>query len=444
MNIPKEISCNCGREHKIEITDIISESGAINKLPKVLTGLGCHRPFVLCDSNTLRAAGERVADVLRLADIHGVYYAPKALSPDEKAVGDVIMHFAHCNRETKIDSVIAVGSGVIGDICKIVSATASLPLITVATAPSMDGYASATSSMEQGGLKVSLNSKCADVIIGDHDILAASPLELRLSGLGDMIAKYISIAEWRISGVINGEYYCERIAEMIRGALRDCVDHADGLISGNPDAAGAVFDGLVLAGAGMAYAGCSRPASGVEHYFSHIWDMRALEFGTPASTHGFQCEVGTLLAAKIYDSLRSYTPDREKAIAAFDRFNYEDYKKQLRELVGTGAEAMIRNEEQKEHKYDRAKFIARLDRIIEHWDEIKEIINSEVPTASELSALLDKLGAPKTVADIGISDNNLGEVFEATRDIRDKYVLSRLVFDLGLTEEVKQLLCDKK
>ena len=103
---------------------------------------------------------------------------------------------------------------------------------------------------------------------------------------------------------------------------------------------------------------------------------------------------------------------------------------------------MICNEEQKEHKYDRAKFIARLDRIIEHWDEIKEIINSEVPTASELSALLGKLGAPKTVADIGISDNNLGEVFEATRDIRDKYVLSRLVFDLGLTGDVKQLITE--
>ena len=442
MNIPREIPCSCGRPHKLEITDIISESGALNKLPEVMSRLGCRHPFVLCDSNTLLAAGERVTDILRRADIHGAYYIPKSLSPDERAVGDVVMQLAGCRHEVKIDSVIAVGSGVIGDICKIVAASADLPLITVATAPSMDGYASATSSMEQHGLKVSISSKCADVIIGDHDILAASPLELRLSGLGDMIAKYISIAEWRISHVVNGEYYCETVAEMIRGALRDCVSHADGLIKGDPCAAGAVFDGLVLAGAGMAYAGCSRPASGVEHYFSHIWDMRALDLGTPASTHGYQCAVGTLIAARIYDSLRDYTPDCESAIAAFDSFSYGNYKHQLRTLVGKGAEAMIRNEEQIEHKYAREKFVARLDRIIEHWDEIQEIIRTEIPTESELSALLDRLGAPKSASDIGISDENLGEVFEATRDIRDKYVLSRLVFDLGLTGDVKQLITE--
>ena len=73
--------------------------------------------------------------------------------------------------------------------------------------------------MENHGVKVSLNSKCADIIIGDHDILAAAPLELRLSGLGDMIAKYISIAEWRISSLINGEYYCDTVAKMIKKAL---------------------------------------------------------------------------------------------------------------------------------------------------------------------------------------------------------------------------------
>ena len=443
MKYPKEIACSCGKVHKIGITDIISERGAIERLPEAMERLGCKHPFVLCDTNTLRAAGERVAKILNDAKMYGAYYMPDTLTPDESAVGDVVMHFSNCDCDYKIDSVIAVGSGVIGDICKILAATASLPLITVATAPSMDGYASATSSMENHGLKVSIRSKCADIIIGDHDILAAAPLELRLSGLGDMVAKYISIAEWRISHVINGEYYCETVAEMIRGALRDCVNNAEGLATGDGDAAGAVFDGLVLTGAGMAYAGCSRPASGIEHYFSHIWDMRALEFGSSASTHGFQCEVGTVLAAKIYDMLREYTPDREKAISAYESFNYEDYKKQLSALVGKGAETMIRHEEHIERKYDKEKFLARLDRIIDKWDEILDIINTEIPTEEELNSLLHRIGAPRSMADIGISDDNVGEVFEATRDIRDKYVLSRLIFDLGLTEEATAILKSK-
>ena len=436
----KEFLCDCGRTHRITITDVISERGAIERLPEAMEKLGCKHPFVLCDTNTLRAAGERVAKILRKAEIYGAYYLPETLSPDERSVGDVIMHFSNCDCDYKLDSIIAVGSGVIGDICKILAKAADLPLITVATAPSMDGYASATSSMENHGVKVSLNSKCADIIIGDHDILAAAPLELRLSGLGDMIAKYISIAEWRISSLVNGEYYCDTVAKMIKKALAACIENADELVNGDPSAAGAVFDGLVLAGVATTYAGCSRPASGVEHYISHIWDMRALEFGTPTSTHGLQCEVGTVLAAKIYDMLRTFTPDREKAVAACNSFSYDDYKNQLLTLVGSGAETMIRHEERVEHKYDKKKTMERIDRIIDHWDEILSIIEEEIPTEAYLKALLERLESPVTVKDLGIPDGNIGDVFEATRDIRDKYVLSRLIFDLGITKEVKSLL----
>lgn len=443
MKLLKSIPCDCGREHKTEISEVISCRGAIEKLPDAIRGLGCKSPFMLCDSNTLRAAGERIAKILADAKIYGTYYLPDTLSADEASTGNVLMHFVGSSHNKKHDCIIAVGSGTIGDICKIIASAAAVPLITVATAPSMDGFASATSSMERNGVKVSVNTKCADVIIGDHDILAAAPIDLRLSGLGDMIAKYISIAEWQISNLINGEYYCEKIAQMIKNALQDCIDHAKGLIEGDPTSAGAVFDGLVLAGAAMAYAGCSRPASGIEHYFSHVWDMRGLEFGTPVSTHGFQCCVGTVLAAKVYDMLRSHTPNREKSTAELEKFDYEKYKDQLRALIGKGAKQMIMLEEEFEHKYNAEKCIARLDRIIEKWDEILEIIKS-IPTEKELISLLDSIGAPTSLSHIGIDSGNIGDVFEATRDIRDKYVLSRLIFDLGLTQEAKNILTAKE
>ena len=82
----------------------------------------------------------------------------------------------------------------------------------------------ATSSMTVGGLKVSLASRAADLIIGDTDILKNAPRELLVSGLGDMLAKYISIAEWRISNLLTGEYYCEDIAELMRSSLAECVE----------------------------------------------------------------------------------------------------------------------------------------------------------------------------------------------------------------------------
>ena len=140
------------------------------------------------------------------------------MEPDETNVGLAIMHF-----DPSVDAVLGVGSGVVNDISKIVSNISNKFYCIVGTAPSMDGYASATSSMTRDGLKISLPSKCADLIVGDIDILCNAPIKMMVSGLGDMLAKYISIAEWRISNLINGEYYCETIAQLVRTALKKCV-----------------------------------------------------------------------------------------------------------------------------------------------------------------------------------------------------------------------------
>ena len=60
------------------------------------------------------------------------------------------------------------------------------------------------------------------------------------------------------------------MAELTRTALRKIMANADKLVQRDPEAVLAVADGLVLAGLSMAFAGCSRPASGLEHYFSHM------------------------------------------------------------------------------------------------------------------------------------------------------------------------------
>ena len=56
------------------------------------------------------------------------------------------------------------------------------------------------------------------------------------------------------------------------------------------------------------------------------------------------------------------------------------------------------------------------------------------------NALMDTIEAPKTLAEIGIDESLLPTVFQATKDIRDKYVLSRLAWDLGVMDELCQLL----
>lgn len=428
--------CNCGKVHDSAIDELIVGKGAVNRLPEFVQKYGAKKVFLLADKNTFAAAGETVCNVLNKQEIAFVQYVMQEdnLEPDEKAVGSVIMHF-----DTSCDLIIGIGSGVINDLGKILSNISGRKYIIVGTATSMDGYASSTSSMAMDGLKVSLDSTCADVIIGDTDILKSAPEHMLKAGLGDMLAKYVSIAEWRISHLINGEYYCENIAQLIRSALKKCVDNADGLLRRDEQAIEAVFEGLAISGIAMAYAGMSRPAAGVEHYFSHIWDMRGLEFGTPIDLHGIQCAWGTFLSVKLYEKMKTIKPNKEKAIAAVNAFEFDKWSDELREFLGSSAEPMI-SKEYKDKKYDKQRHLARIEYICDHWDDILRIINEELPSYQELSALLDVIGIEKAPVAIGVSGEALRLSFKATKDIRDKYVLSRLAWDLGELENLCEIL----
>ncbi len=428
----KEFLCDCGKVHKTQVDDVIVEKGAVERVPEVIARYQAKKAFILADENTYKAAGKKVCTILEKS---GIMYSEfvflgKSPEPDEFAVGSCMMHY-----DSSCDIIVAVGSGVINDIGKIVANVTGNPYIIVGTAPSMDGYASGTSSMAMDGLKVSLPSTCANVIIGDIDILKEAPKRLLQAGLGDMLAKYVSICEWRIANLITGEYYCETIAQMVRSALKKCVDNAEGLLKRDEKAIKAVFEGLIIGGVAMSYAGVSRPASGVEHYFSHVWDMRALEFGTNMDLHGIQCAIGTLIASRLYEQIKVMTPNKEKALAYAGKFEYSEWSKVLKEFLGKSSDAMIALEA-KERKYDKKLHAERLEVILEKWNDILGIIEEELPSSVQIEKIMTEIEAPKTIEEIGLGDTSLEITFKATKDIRDKYVLSRLAWDLGVIDEL--------
>lgn len=423
--------CPCGRKHTIAIDEVVIGSGVVNRLPEFVKKYG-KKPFVVADVNTYQAAGERICQLLKEAQIPfgSFVFKDAALEPDEHAVGAAFMHY-----DPSCDVIVGVGSGVVNDVCKILSHLTGHPYIIVATAPSMDGYASATSSMSRDGVKISLPSRCADVIIGDTDILKTAPDHMLKSGLGDMLAKFVSIAEWRIAHIITGEYYCEEVARLIRSAVKKCVDNAQGLLRREDAAIEAVFEGLVIGGVAMAYAGVSRPASGVEHYFSHVWDMRGLEFGTKVDLHGIQCAMATMKSVELYEKVMAQTPDWEKAKQYVESFDLDYWNACLREFLGSSAETMIELEK-KEGKYRKDTHEARFRLIEQNWEAILDILRQELPAKETLQNLMDTVGISQDLTTIGVDAECAKLTFQATKDIRDKYVLSRLAWDLGILEEL--------
>ena len=431
------IPCACERPHKIDLCFVRIAPGAVRSLPEALSRAGVARPFIVCDENTHRAAWPAMEPVLRTA---GVPYALHILrgahiEPDERAMGSLAMAF-----DPACDGILAVGSGVITDCCKALAHAVRLPGVVFATAPSMDGYASNSSSMIRDGVKVTLYNACPAAIIGDIDVIQAAPMRMLWAGLGDMLAKYVSICEWRIAHLITGEYYCENIAGLVRASLQKIMRSAEGLAGRDPDAVRAVMEGLVLSGVAMGFAQISRPASGLEHYFSHVWEMMALARGKTPDLHGIQVGVGTCLTLKLYEKIRNIQPDRERALAFVSAFDAKAWEAQMRGIFGQAAESIIDMEKKLYHKNDPEGHTQRLERILANWPQIIRIINEELPAARDILQWLAKLGMPATPAEIGVADADVRSAFVGSRDIRDKYLTSSLLWDLGLLREFAQQL----
>ena len=164
--------------------------------------------------------------------------------------------------------------------------------------------------------------------------------------------------------------------------------------------------------------------------------MRGLAFGTSTDFHGIQCGIATLIAAKVYEQVKDTVPNRERALEYVKNFDIEKWNESLLKFVGPGAQSMIALEKI-ENKYSVSKHKSRFEKIIANWDKILKIIGEEVIPSKEVEKILDAIGAPKTCTEIGIDKETLPMTFKASKDIRDKYVLSRLCWDLGILDSIK-------
>ncbi len=431
-----KICCACGKEHETSVKEVVIDRGILRRIPTLVRKHKGSRAFIIADRNTFKAAGETVCKFMKEEGLLFSYFVyPDARpEPNEQSVGAAVMHY-----DTKCDFIIGIGSGTVNDIGKVLAKMTGCTYMIVGTAPSMDGYASATSSMIRDGIKISLDSVCPAVIVADLDVLCKAPKELLQAGMGDMLAKYISLCEWKIAHIITGEYYCEQIAKMVRESLKRCIA-AIGLRNRSPEAVKAVMEGLVLSGMAMGFAGVSRPASGMEHYFSHLWDMRALEFHAPSALHGNQCGVATLLSLRIYEFIRNANPSYEKAKNYVSQFSVDAWNQFLRDFLGKSAGALIELEK-REGKYNPLAHQKRLETILSNWNEILDTINRELPEYHQAEQLLMELGSPVAAGELGYTREEVRDTFLATKDIRDKYIGSRLLWDLGLIDEAAEFLC---
>lgn len=382
MDIIEEFKrpCPCGKVHTTAVKDVYIGSGIIKDTGKILKDNNFSLDLLLvADKNTLKAADGiiealdgfnvsfHIYDNIRVADMKHV---------DE--LRELIK-----NRDI---SVVSVGTGSVNDPCRLACAIENKKLCIFATAPSMDGFASDTSPIVKDGFKSSYQAKSPEVIIGDTKILAASPTYLKSAGFGDMMAKYVGLVDWKVSSLLTGEYYCERVADLTRNAVDTLLSMADRVTADDEETAGQIFESLLMTGIAMSFAKNSRPASGSEHIIAHLIECLQLPEGIIPNYHGEDVGVCTLEMLKFYNNLA----ENESVIGVKENVDWDE----VITVYGDMAED-VRKLNFPENIVDSVD----PEKIGHCWDKIRDIIHS-VPSYEECKAAMIKAGCKITVEDI--------------------------------------------
>ena len=415
MNISELLKgrkCECGKSHSCDIHNVIIEEGAINK---IYEAAAAYRHVVaVADKNTYAVCGRKVAELLGNKLQDSLIFDDELLIPDEKAVERLRGVVSDTT-----DLIIGVGSGVIQDLCKYVSFDRDLPYFIVATAPSMDGYASTGAAMIMGNMKVTYNAHVPHTIIADVNILKDAPMEMIQSGYGDIIGKLSCLNDWRLAAAVNNEYFCQYVYDLTMDMVDSIKNDGQLLQKRDVCAVKKLTEALIGVGIAMAYVGNSRPASGSEHHLSHFFEITGIMNNEPYFMHGTDVAFSTVYTCRMREEILKL--DVPEQAQEFDRAEWES---KIRSVYGTAAEGVIELQN-KAGVYNEDKISVYKKK----WNEIRNILR-DAPSGDEITSYLESVGLNISDFEKMYGSEKLGNAKWVAKDLKDRYSVLWLYYCL--------------
>ncbi len=412
----RRILCSCGREHFCPISDIVISGGALNRLPEILCGY--KKIFLAADTNTWRACGERVYALLK-DQCTGVlvFECEGALVPDEEAIRTLAERVPD-----DADFILGVGSGVINDLCKYTAWNRELDCGIVATAPSMDGFASSGAAMIIGGMKVTYTTQPPKYIIADIDIVKNAPMDMIRSGYGDIIGKYSSLNDWELSHLVCGEYFCPEIYDLVLRTTDDIRDLAAGIAAREDYAIEQLTKALVLIGITLSLVETTRPGSGSEHHLSHFFEIVGLIRQQKHFPHGTDVAYNTILTAGMREQICGHTCPMEEP--CFCEETSESRECAWERIYGSVADE-VRMLQREAGSYERDLIPVYR----ENWREICEIL-SKCPSAAECDEMMRAVGLSFPECERLYGKEKIQDAMLYGKDLKNRYSMLWLYYSL--------------
>lgn len=409
----KGVNCECGKFHKCDIEKVYVGKNSIEELKKATSNYGSL--LIVADQNTYNATKEKLEKAFENKKTKKVVFSgDKVLIPNEDAIEEVKKHI------DGVDLLVGVGSGVIQDLCKYVSFFNKTPYIVYATAPSMDGYASDGAAMILGGMKVTVKAGLPRAIIADSEVIKNAPMEMIKAGYGDIIGKYSALNDWKLSKLINGEYFCSFVYDTTYQMILNVLNTAEGLLKREENSVNALMEALVVVGIMMSFAGSSRPASGSEHHLSHFFEIVGIIDNKPYFPHGIDVAYSTVITSEIREKLAK-KPFRKERFT----LSKEDYQKEMQRVYKSVAKACEDLQEKVgNYKNDKTKIY------LEKEKEIKEIL-TECPSSIEIKKMLEKVKMDISEFYSLYGEEKIKDAIKYAKDLKDRYTVLWLNYDLG-------------
>ena len=395
---------------------------------------GC-RAIVIAEPTTFKVAGSDVQKSLAAAGV--ALDEPHIFTaPDLHAEWTFVEELDAVLKNT--DAIpVAVGSGTINDLTKLCSHHNNRRYMVVGTAAPMDGYTSYGASITYKCAKQTFSCPAPLGVLADTAIIAAAPKELTASGYADLFAKVPAGADWIISDALGIEPLDKRSFSIVQDGLHDALGDPEGIRKGTVETIEPLVEGLMLGGFAMQALQSSRPASGADHQFSHLWNMEhhtMADGRTPS--HGFQVSIGLLASLAYYDQfLKSDIAhlDVESAVAAWPE--WVEAERYARELYAGTDFPEIGVVEARAKYIDKDHLRAQLNLLKNNWTEIKARLEKQLVSFNEASRRLRIVGAPTLPEDIGLTRERMRASVIRAQHIRRRFTILDVAVRTNMLEK---------
>lgn len=380
------------------------------------------RAAVVADSTTFGVAGRAVQDALQAAGL-------AVAAPFVFDAAGLYAEMSHVERLTQAlqahDGIpVAVGSGTINDLTKLASHRCGRPYLCVGTAASMDGYTAFGASITHRGNKQTFTCPAPRAVMADLDVVSRAPAAMAASGYADLMAKVVCGADWILADALGVEPIDARAWEIVQGGLRDALADPSGAGAGDKRALGALMEGLMLGGFAMQWTRTSRPASGAEHQFSHLWDMEHHTHLGAAPSHGFKVGVATRFVAALYERALAEPFERLDVAAACAQWPaWPEAEAKARALFAGTDFPELGVQETRAKYVTRAELATQLERLRAGWPRLRARLAEQLFSSADVRRRLEAVGAPSEPEQIGLSRARLRDSAVRAQHVRRRFTV---------------------